>query len=266
MSEESDRATGASSDAKAPPQANSGPSGWRSPLVIAAVITAIGAIVVGYFQRPVKDSPKQKFILTGHVFSKNDSSGVEGANLSLALAGQGFLSNKSREQGAFVFSELTSLDGTLTVSADGYGTKTFDITPLYSNRTLNVELLSTADKPSANSQVPINNVNPSIARDEANTGCKTNPNPSTARDEANTGWWYETGQIGNGPDYAEAMKHYLKAVENGDIIANWNIARLYERGLGVRQDMETARLWYKKAADQGDARSQEALKHLGQNP
>lgn len=121
MSEETARPTTPSSDAKPQYSAENSPSVWRNPVVVTAIIAAIGAIVVGYFQfvykpakeaeQPAKEAVKEKFVLTGRIFSKADNSGVKGANLTFNVAGQGVLSNFSRDQGAFVFSELTSLQG-----------------------------------------------------------------------------------------------------------------------------------------------------------
>jgi len=223
--------------------------GWRNPRVLAALLGAIAAIVVAYLQfapkAPVKEN-KDKLTLEGRVYSKH-SPGIEGAKLTLVVPGEGAITKPSREQGSFLFSDLTELKGTLTVVADGYAPKTLDITPLYSNQPLEIELIATADQ---NGGTPPGN----------------KPDLSVARNEANEGWWFETGQIGAGPDYAAAMKRYLKAVDDGDVIANWNIARLYEHGLGVPKDLEKAKYWYKRAADQGDARSEAALNHLGENP
>jgi TPR repeat protein len=87
----------------------------------------------------------------------------------------------------------------------------------------------------------------------------------SARDEANRGWWYETGQIGGKPDYEAAMRWYLKAVDDGDVKANWNIGRLYEFGFGVTPNLATAKSWYQKAADKGDMEAQDSLAHLGNN-
>jgi TPR repeat protein len=89
-----------------------------------------------------------------------------------------------------------------------------------------------------------------------------------ARDEANRGWWYETGQIGQidgKPDYQAAMRWYLKAVDDGDAIANWNVGRLYEFGFGVPIDLDKAKAWYQKGADKGDMNAQDYLANLGHN-
>ncbi len=53
-------------------------------------------------------------------------------------------------------------------------------------------------------------------------------------------------------DYAAAASYYRKAAECGHIAAQYNLAFLYEQGLGVKQDFAESAVWYRKAAD--DAR------------
>ncbi len=60
-------------------------------------------------------------------------------------------------------------------------------------------------------------------------------------------------------DYAEAMRWYRKAAEQGRASAQYNIASLYERGLGVTQDFAEAVGWYRKAAEQGYPSAQNNL-------
>jgi uncharacterized protein len=47
--------------------------------------------------------------------------------------------------------------------------------------------------------------------------------------------------------------------EQGDPIAQFRLASMYERGQGVPQDYEQAMIWYRKAADQGYALAQSNL-------
>ena len=47
--------------------------------------------------------------------------------------------------------------------------------------------------------------------------------------------------------------------KQGDATAQFNLAAMYEQGLGVAQDDKTAVIWYTKAADQGYARAQNNL-------
>ena len=60
-------------------------------------------------------------------------------------------------------------------------------------------------------------------------------------------------------DYMAAAAYYRKAAETGFVPAQYNLACLYENGLGVKQDFAQAAVWYRKAADQGDPESQNNL-------
>jgi TPR repeat protein len=57
-------------------------------------------------------------------------------------------------------------------------------------------------------------------------------------------------------DYAEAMRWYRKAADQGNADAQNNIGWIYEHGRGVPQDFAKAMRWYRKAADQGNADAQ----------
>ncbi|MGH6953553.1 MAG: tetratricopeptide repeat protein, partial [Alphaproteobacteria bacterium] len=57
-------------------------------------------------------------------------------------------------------------------------------------------------------------------------------------------------------DYAEAMKWYRKAADQGDAPAQNNLGFMYDSGWGVPQDYAEAAKWYRKAADQGIAIAQ----------
>ena len=57
-------------------------------------------------------------------------------------------------------------------------------------------------------------------------------------------------------DYAEAMKWYRKAADQGHAMAQFNLGLMYYYGRGVPQDYAEAMKWYRKAADQGHARAQ----------
>jgi len=54
---------------------------------------------------------------------------------------------------------------------------------------------------------------------------------------------YEKG-LGVGQDFAEAARWYLKAAEQGDQEAQYNVAALYESGTGFPTDLDQARKWY----------------------
>jgi TPR repeat protein len=53
-------------------------------------------------------------------------------------------------------------------------------------------------------------------------------------------------------DYAQAMRWYRVAADQGNAQAQSNIGILYEHGLGVAQDSAEARAWMQKAAAAGD--------------
>jgi TPR repeat protein len=69
---------------------------------------------------------------------------------------------------------------------------------------------------------------------------------------------YEKGQ-GLDLDYAEAVKWYRKAADQGDAWAQTNLGAMYANGQGVSQDYTEALRWYRKAAEQGFARAQNNL-------
>ena len=64
---------------------------------------------------------------------------------------------------------------------------------------------------------------------------------------------YKAYQAG---DYAEALKWYRKAAEQGYASAQHNLGNSYSKGEGVTQDYAEAVKWYRKAAEQGYARAQ----------
>jgi uncharacterized protein len=61
---------------------------------------------------------------------------------------------------------------------------------------------------------------------------------------------------GNGvvQDYAEAVKWYRLAAEQGYADAQYNLGLMYDYGNGVVQDYAEAVKWYRLAAEQGNAR------------
>jgi len=70
---------------------------------------------------------------------------------------------------------------------------------------------------------------------------------------------YYYGRNGKEKDYAEAVKWYRKAAEQGDADGQCNLGVMYENGYGVTQDYAEAVKWYRKAAEQGYARAQCSL-------
>ena len=72
------------------------------------------------------------------------------------------------------------------------------------------------------------------------------------------GWRYECG-IDVPRDYAEAVKWYRRAAEQGSVSALLTLADLYYEGSGVRQDYSEAEKWYRRSAEQGSAIGQHNL-------
>ena len=62
---------------------------------------------------------------------------------------------------------------------------------------------------------------------------------------------YANGQ-GVPQDYAEAVKWYRKAAEQGDAVAQYNLGVMYKKGDGVPQDYVQAHVWFNLAAAKGD--------------
>ena len=61
---------------------------------------------------------------------------------------------------------------------------------------------------------------------------------------------YRNGE-GVPQDYAEAVKWYRLAAEQGDADAQYNLGLMYDNGNGVPQDYKEAVKWYRLAAEQG---------------
>jgi TPR repeat protein len=55
---------------------------------------------------------------------------------------------------------------------------------------------------------------------------------------------------------------YLSKANKGDADAQFNLAFLYQRGVGIPQDTRYAIYWYKKAAEQGHANAQYSLGYM----
>ena len=76
------------------------------------------------------------------------------------------------------------------------------------------------------------------------------------------GWRYQLGQ-GVEKNQIEAFKWWKKAAEQGDAQAQLNLGICYERGEGVEKDLTEAVKWYRKAAEQGNEYAKTALERLG---
>ena len=58
------------------------------------------------------------------------------------------------------------------------------------------------------------------------------------------------------PDAAEAVAWYRRGAEQGDARAQYNLGGMYREGRAVPQDAAGAVAWYRRAAEQGHARAQ----------
>ena len=76
-----------------------------------------------------------------------------------------------------------------------------------------------------------------------------------AEAQSNLGMMYYAGQ-GVPQDHAEAAKWYLKAAEQGIASAQFNLGLMYDKRQGVPQNFAEAVKWYRKAAEQGNAEAQ----------
>lgn len=63
-------------------------------------------------------------------------------------------------------------------------------------------------------------------------------------------------------DYAEALCWYRKATDQGTAKAENAMALMYSHGLGVSQDNAEALRWYRQATDQGYAKAQYNLGNI----
>jgi hypothetical protein len=68
--------------------------------------------------------------------------------------------------------------------------------------------------------------------------------------QGNLACMYERG-IGVKQDYHLACKYYQLAADKGYVLAQFNLAVMYEQGIGVKQDDQLAFKYYKLSADQG---------------
>ena len=57
-------------------------------------------------------------------------------------------------------------------------------------------------------------------------------------------------------DYKTAYKLWLPLAEQGDALAQFNLALMYEDGQGVPQDYQEAFKWYRLSAEQGLSNAQ----------
>ena len=81
-----------------------------------------------------------------------------------------------------------------------------------------------------------------------------------AAEQGNAGAQYNLGKMQrNVQHYAWAVGWYRKAAEQGHAKAQYNLGKMYKNGHGVPQHYAEAVKWYRKAAKQGNARAQNNL-------
>lgn len=68
----------------------------------------------------------------------------------------------------------------------------------------------------------------------------------------------------NKGDYRTALKAFKPLAEKGDASAQYNLARMYNGGAGVKKDPEEALMWLRRAADNGHPEARSALAKLQQ--
>src|SRR5262249_18321630 len=62
-----------------------------------------------------------------------------------------------------------------------------------------------------------------------------------------------------------AFKEFRAAAEKGEADCQFNLALMYEKGIGVTQDEKEAVVWYRKSAEQGNSNAQFNLGVLYEN-
>lgn len=80
--------------------------------------------------------------------------------------------------------------------------------------------------------------------------------------QVNLGQQYETGNNILSQDYAEAMKWYLKAANQGNKFAQSSLGDMYYYGRGISKDPQQAVDWYRRAAEQNYAKTQHDLGYM----
>lgn len=63
-------------------------------------------------------------------------------------------------------------------------------------------------------------------------------------------------------DYATALKELTPVAERGDVTAQFNLAKIYLYGWGVKKNEVEAAKWFRKAAEQGDSKARKMLAHM----
>jgi TPR repeat protein len=80
-----------------------------------------------------------------------------------------------------------------------------------------------------------------------------------ARGQANLGLLYRYARLGLAEDDTEALKWFELAAKQGDAVAQSELARMYQSGIGTRPDIAAAIDLYRKAAAQGYVNAEASL-------
>ena len=86
--------------------------------------------------------------------------------------------------------------------------------------------------------------------------------PGSAYSKHNLGYANEFGENGLKQSYSNAFYWYLRAANQGLLSSQYNLARLYEYGLGVEVSHVMAKQLYERAANQGDKKAEERFEIL----
>jgi len=86
--------------------------------------------------------------------------------------------------------------------------------------------------------------------------------PGSAYSKHNLGYANEFGESGLKQNYSDAFYWYLRAANQGLLSSQYNLARMYEYGLGVEVSHVMAKKLYEKAANQGDKKAEERFEIL----
>jgi TPR repeat protein len=85
-------------------------------------------------------------------------------------------------------------------------------------------------------------------------------NPIHAQDTLQESGAYNAGFLASeSGDYTTAATQWQPLAAKGDAIAQFNLALMYHRGLGVHPDESAAVSWYHKSAENGYPKAQEFL-------
>ena len=86
--------------------------------------------------------------------------------------------------------------------------------------------------------------------------------PGSAYSKHNLGYANEFGDSGFKKNYSDAFYWYLRASNQGLISSQYNLARMYEYGIGIQSSHVMAKKLYEKAANQGDKKAEERFEIL----